>query len=275
MTQTTLRTIVVILSLAILPSVGAQQPSDSLPQTQSVATKDPTALAIVARALSIAGGENWTKVHDYQLTATAKLWTFTPRAWPILISGRSTGEYRLEVDGDGPSGTRVEIINGTRGQYSGAKAAAQSMHQYNALSAPIYFPLPYLAEIVASPHIVISSRGTTTLNGHSVYQVDANAVFSTQTSGQRSYLDHFTLRSLFFDSGTGLLVRISDYIYSTKYASSRQPRTIDFSDYQTEHNLTFPHVIEEHVGLRSLNKIEVQSIVLNSGMPDSSFAFQY
>jgi hypothetical protein len=275
MTKGMLCKMLVVVSLTIPLSVKAQASTSAQPGTTSSAIKDPAALAIVARGLSAAGGDKWANVRDFQIVAQTTLWNFAPHDWPILISGRRTGEYRVELNGNGPNSNFVEIRKGAIGQRISNKAVAQTRHQYNTVSDPIYFPLPFLAEIVSSSQIAISSKGTVSLNGRNVDQVDVNSVYPTQTTGQHSYLDRFTHRSLFFDSGTGVLVRISDYLYSDIYASSRLPRSIDFSDYQTEQNLTFPHLIEEHVGLRPFNTIEVRSIVLNSGIPNSSFVFQH
>lgn len=254
---------------------GMSQPvTNSQTQTGGSAQKDPAAVAFIQQSLHASGADAWSNVRDYEITATATQWAFVSRQWPMIICGRSGGGYRVEVDGDAATGSLVEISDGLHGQLTGSKSSGQALPEHYIVSLPIYFPIPFLADLVSNPQVSIVDKGLVTVDGGTARQIDVSKHFAQPNNSHDSYLDHSTQRSLFFDPNTGFLLRISDYLYSARYPSSKLSRVTVFTDYRTDQGITFPHVVEERVEPRVYRAIEVKSIQLNPGLPAAAFALQ-
>jgi hypothetical protein len=274
MNRWVIHSLLVFSILIFAVHLDAQSEQSNQLQSSTAVRRDPAALAIVAHALDISGGVVWSNVRNYSISATTIQWDFAPNSWSVLIVGEQAGGHRFELHG-GEGTARVELRNGAQGQFVVGNSGPQVMPGFIAVSAPIYFPLPYLAQIVSDPHVAVSSKGTVSLDGRSVLQIDVSTVFPTPANADASRLNHFTQRNLFFDVDSGVLLRISDYFYSPKNALSKISRNTDYQDYRTENGLTFPHLINEQLGSRMFASLTVQSIQLNSDLSASAFSFQH
>jgi hypothetical protein len=258
--------------VATFPFVIYAQNSPTIPsQANSSAHKDSTALSIVSRSLTAVGGSEWAHVSDFQLNASATTWNGKSQSLTVTISGRNTGEYRFSLDGQSSDLKYVATRKDDRGQYAKGDAAVQPLPPQIALSDGIYFPLPLLFDAVTNPQIDLSYKGTRLVSGIATYMVELTQIFPKQEPNSQSHFDHFTKRILYFDSTTGFLIRISYYVYSDKNANSKLARAIDFSAYAAQQGFLCPGEIREYQGPQLLNIIHLQSLVLNTGLPDDHF----
>jgi len=260
------------LTLAVFLSVpfccGAQAIKAEIQRQNSVA-KDPRAQDLISRALS-ASGAGWSQVKDFQVTAITSRWDGHDETHKLIISGDSDGKRRFEADPDKNEIRYVEIQNGALNKYSKHNEVPKSTPTQSSLSAPDYFPLPYLYSVLADPQMELRYKGTSKLEDQVVQEVEVTRIFPSKDTSV-SFFNHFTTRTLSFDPQTGLLLRISYRAYSNKNATVSLQRSLEYGDYKADHGLLFPHLIKQYQGPVFLDSLSITGLALNIGVPDQLF----
>ena len=248
----------------------AQVTSSTASQPPPTANRDPRALAVISRSIQATGISGSQSLQDFQVTAKTSTWNTNKLSLDITISGRIGGPYRFELTGSNPDRHYVSTTNNGAGQHQQAAEGVQRVPPQLALSDAIYFPLPYLVEAASRQDVSLTYKGSSTLNGLLVDEVEVGQVFPS-VSGHTSHLDHFTERTLAFDSTNGLLLQISYQLYSEKNAASSLKRTISYAGYSKLQSVQCPRHIVEYQGSAVVNTIDIQTLTLNPHLPESNF----
>jgi hypothetical protein len=259
--------VLTLLLLAPLSSIG--QAIEAKIQPPSPVSKDQKAKDLIVRALA-ASGADWSKVTDFQVTASTSRWHGIDQTHTLTISGRPSGEYRLEVEPNQSERKYVEIQSGSLRTYSRGTDTPKKAPPQSSLSESIYFPLPYLYSILSDPQVELVYKGTSKLDDRVVEDIEVTKIYPSKDVSA-SYFNQFTKRKLSFDAQTGVLSNISYRAYTTKNALVSLPRSIEYRDYRMEQGIAFPHLIKQYQGSGLLESLSVTGIALNAGLPSELF----
>lgn len=239
--------------------------SPALCQTSTVPTRDPQAVAVVQKALSAMG----TIPTDSTATGSVQIVEgSTSEAGTIQIETLGTSSTNETISL--PSGQRIIIYS-----YGEAKETAMG----NAVTSPLEtvvtdqcadFPLPLLSSLYASADVAIHYIGAETLNGESVQHVEMWNTFATKPRILQK-LAAYSMRDVWFDSSTGLPVKIA---YSRRTGGGAMPAIpveVYFSSWKPVNGGLYPFQINKSYDGTPWQTITINSVAFNTGLTADQF----
>ena len=238
---------------------------------QTVAARDPQAVALVGQALSaLTGG---TQVNNVILQASATFIAGSDQEMgPATLEAKGNGESRIVLNLTG--GTRQEVRNGPAGAWIGADGVAHAMALHNCWTdASWFFPLLSLAAALNDPTIGMAYLGQETLNGEAVQRLQLWRVLPSQsgTAAALALIQQLSTVDLYLDAASYLPVALGFNGHPDNDPGLKIPVGIQFSNYQNVNGVQIPYRIQKCLqGTLTLDVI-VANALTNSDIPDSEF----
>jgi hypothetical protein len=251
------------------PRRAPQQSSAT--QTGTTPERDPQAIAILNQCLGAVGGASATaSIQDFTGSGSITyFWAGQQVSGPATVKGRGTGEFRL--DATLSAGTRswaVSPMDGSIKDTDGTVTPIPAIQSRNlgALS------LPQLKVAMALNNSAFSIRygGLTDVDGHKVYLVQLQQVFSTAYD-PNGFLGHLTAMDVLLDATSYQIVLIRDIVNPPNHPTEDVVHEIEFSDYRLTAGFFAPFSITESVNGQRTWALQITAISLNTGLTDADF----
>lgn len=131
------------------------------------------------------------------------------------------------------------------------------------------FPLPFLLSVLNNTDSAYQYIGQETLNGESVQHVKTWDTFASNSHLQQ--LAPFSTRDIWFDSTSGLPVKIAYVRQAGEGNVPKFPVELLFSTYTTVNGVQFPFQIHKSYNGTPWETISIQSVSFNTGLTDANF----
>lgn len=250
----------VLLSLLFVGDLSAQQ------TLQQVAPRDPQAIAILQKSVSVMGG---VVPADSVATGTVEIIagsSFEKGTVRILTRGRDQSVEQIQT----PEGLRAEVFSrGLGSEKQGAVGVERSL-EWAATSRSFVFPLPLIADDLNSVDTAYQYLGLETLNGLAVHHVRTWRAFASKP--KLKHLEEFTVRDLWLDTASGLPLKFACVRRAARGAEPGFPLEVFYSDYRNVGGLLYPHRIEKHLNGTPWTTILIQTVAFNIGLADAEFS---
>jgi hypothetical protein len=256
-----------LLSILLLNiPVWAQQAQTATtsPQTAtkpSPAPKDPQAVSVVTKALTVAGGiPAITAIEDY--TASGTITYHMAQDVQGTVTIRGSGVFQLRIDASLPTGMRSESMTGS-GTVTAYHGSVRSLLSQPPMDPGRYvLPCLELGAALNNPDYSLSYKGVIEVESHFVHDVQLEYVLPVVDP--TSLFHEYHTIDVFIDSSTFQVVMMQDVV------PEHAIRRMRYSDYRTVHGVQVPFSISEDVrGPTWL--IHLDQINFNSGLQDSDF----
>ena len=248
-------------SMTPVPPPGwVYSPPDLLP----AAVRDPQALDVVQKALTAMGGPAIAVIQDCTVQAQSDAVPGSPTASGTMTWKMAGAEIR--IDAPTPSGTAsVMTGHGKPGMINGASTALQS-YVTQALFVPVAIA-PVLAQELANPKMSLRFKDNETLGTVSVAVI--------MTALETDYPDNVvTPQTWYFDTSTGLPVRIEFRAPDIHQPTNFIPTAVDLSNFQLVSGVAYPFKVVSSVDGQTQVIFIVQSVIVNSGIAPGTFDAQ-
>ena len=232
-------------------------PPDLLPD----AVRDPQALDVVQKAITVMGGPAVAAVQDCTIQAQSDALPGTPATSGTMTWKLAGSEFR--IDAPIPNGTAsVMTGHGKPGMINGAATALQS-YVTEAMFVPVAIA-PVLAQELANPKMSLRFKDNETLGTVSVAVVT--------TALETDYPDNVvTPQTWYFDTSTGLPVRVEFRAPDIHDPLNFIPTAVDLSNFQLISGVAYPFKVVSSVDSQTQVVFIVQSVVVDSGIAPSTF----
>lgn len=243
------------------------------PQTASQpVTSNPQAVSLANQALAALVGA--TQVSDITLTGTA-----TRTAGSDVETGnitlRALGYGNARLDLSSSSGTRSEvrnIANGPGGFWVGPGGVSHTMAYHNCMTdAAWFFPALSVLSQLSNPDFVVTYVGPETRAGVNVYHIQIWMEVTSDTSG---ILLRLSTEDVYLSASSYLPVALVFNTHPDDDALTNIRSEVDFSNYQQVNGVEIPFRIQMLLNGGLFLDTTVESVVLNSGLPQSDFTAQ-
>jgi hypothetical protein len=246
-------------------------------QTTSPATTQPQASTLLAQSAAALMGS--ATVTDVTLTGNARrIAGSDDESGTASLKAMAAGESRMDLTLSG--GVRSEIRtfdpnNNPIGAWSGVDGIQHAIAYHNLLTdSSWFFPALTLNRLASSAGIVGTYVGQETINGQSVLHISFSQSPAGLTGKAAVFQQHLSQMELFLNPATLLPVALSFTTHPDSNALLDIPVQIQFSDYQNITGVQIPFHVQKFLNYSLSLDLQVQSAVLNSGLPSSSFGLQ-
>jgi hypothetical protein len=233
----------------------------SPPDLLTAAVRDAQALDVVRKALTAMGGPAISAIQDCTVQAQSDAAPGAQAMSGTMTWKMAGAEFR--IDGPGPNGTAsVMTGHGKPGMINGVATALQP-YVIQALFVPVAIA-PVLAQELANSKMSLRFKDNETLGTTSVTVVT--------TALETDYPDNVvTPQTWYFDTSTGLPVRIDFRSPDTRNPNNFSSSAVDLSNYKAVSGVAYPFTVVSSVDGRTQIVFTVQSVVVNSGIPSTQF----
>jgi hypothetical protein len=235
-------------------------------RSQQAVIQNSQAVALLQSTLAAMGG---SVPGDSVATGTVSV---------TLGSLSETGTVRISTRGidesmeqfTTPSRQRTVIFSkGLGNENIGSKVQTLHMERSVTSQSPL-FPLPIVSGLLSNPDVSLQYVGVESLNNASVLHVRAWNTFASKPTWQN--LAPFTNTDIWLDASSKLIVKIS-FLQQDKGGNATQgiPIDVHYSDYQNASGILYPMSIDESLNGTPWMQIQIDSVVLNTGLTDANF----
>lgn len=255
---------VTLLLLAFTPLAQAQTSQATQPITP---VRDPQAVAVVQNAIGAMGGALGGQLQNAQVQGT-----LAPAAGLTVPSGRftwtddfsgATYEFRHEVEA--PDSTRVVVSgHGSPAFQKGSTSVRALRSHITYTTLPYYIPIVVLARALADSRYSVRFVGQASVSGRPAAEVSLKVdagVLENALSEQK----------WFFDSATGLPLRVEYRLPSTVYELQSIPAVMELSDYRMVGGVTVPFTITSYEDGAAVATATISSVAFNVAVASSDF----
>jgi hypothetical protein len=245
-----------LATLLLVGPIAAQQAQDVQ------RGRDPDALIVLQRAVSVMGGVAISQVRDCVASGVIEA---APKSW--LTSGSfvwkdSGAEFRYE---NPSSSGRTTLVSG-RGRP--AVLRADSFKRYNAHVSEAKIP-PHLAALVlykalSDERYKVAFLGEEVLNGTRVLRIQTSLDKDEVSAGT-------TVQEWLLDAASGLPLRVEYRLPSNQNALEYLPAAFEFSNFQYVSGVAVPARIAFYHGGQYSGVAVLTSVVFNVGISSSEF----
>jgi hypothetical protein len=223
--------------------------------------------------------EGNTSISDVSLTGSVRRVAGSDdESGSATLKALSSGAARADLSLS--SGTRSELqslsaASGTpTGNWSGPDGIAHPIAFQNLLSEPAwFFPAFAISRRLAAGYVA-TNVGIESIDGNSVDHISVCQSSSLPTSVGIPSIQHLTQVEFFLDPATLLPLAISFNTHPDDNVLLDIPVEIRFSDYKLINGVQVPfHIQKFFSGSLSLD-VQVQNVVINSGLSASEFTIQ-
>lgn len=257
---------VFILCFQVGPVSAQQSPGTAAPQPQAT-----TLLAQSAAALSGAA------VSDVTLTGTAEsIVGSDDETGSVSLKAMMSGQSRMDLSL--PSGNRSEVrsvdaMNSLAGSWTGPDGVEHPISYHNLLTdSSWFFPALTMKRLAAVSGLVATFVGQETLNGQSVLHVSFVQPPMSAAGANTAIVQHLTQMDAYLDPTTFLPVALSFAVHPDGNELLDIPVQILFANYQSVNGVQTPFRVQKILNGTLVLDIQVQSVLLNSGLSTSAFA---
>jgi hypothetical protein len=231
--------------------------------------RDPQALTLVASSLKALTGS--VTVNDVIVQATAAYVAGSDEesgTATLTASGNQQSLVQLNLSG----GARQEIRNGPAGAWSGPDGTAHSMAIHNCWTdASWFFPALTLEAVAADPQTAVSYLGTDSSKGRPLLHLQVTRVLPGQVADVTALILRLSTMDIYFDPQSFLPLVIDFNTHPDTDANTNIPVEIQFGNFQNSNGALVPFHIQKFLQRTLLLDLTVSSVVLNSGVPESTF----
>jgi hypothetical protein len=257
-------------------SLAAQEPNATQSGSTTTAQapeRDPQALAVLTRALNAAGGASAIGgIKDFTAAGTITYyWAGKETQGPVTLRGLGADAFRL--DASLLEGARAVTVDRGAGSVKEINQDTASTISYSqALSVnSMTFPQLLIAEALGDNAFSISYEGTSTVDGHSVYEIRLQHILGLQADPDGS-LTNASTRELSVDATSYLVVETRSTLQIPRTATNVLVQ-MDFSAYGPANGVVLPFTITQSIGGQTGSVTNLNSIQLNTGLTDANFQF--
>lgn len=240
---------------------------------QQTVQRDASAIQFLAQAVQAAGGQSpLAAIQDFTAlgTITQSSGVSSPQEGQVTI--KALGLLQFRMDSAVPQGISSLIINNGRGEFIFPNGAKSDISYANVANMDaLTLPAKKIAFALSSSSIAVLDMGLVQLRGIQVRQIRIQQTFPTDPTGVFSKL---ATQDFFFDPNTALILETQDYLQPDNAASSVPVlHVVDFAQYQTASGLVVPLSIAETVNGQMTWRVQLSSIVFDTGLSESDFEF--
>jgi hypothetical protein len=260
------RIVVLSLCFGLVFQAAAQSQT-----TGQAPTRDPQAIAILAKSLAASGGASiLSGVHDYTaIGSITYFWAGEEVRGTVTLKGRGSGQFRLEATIAGE--VRSWATNNGTGFVKELNGSVRSIPYQNSVNfGNLAFPVVHLAAALQDPSTSISYIGLEERSGQQVQHVRIQKIFTIDFD-PRGDFSKLTVRDFYFDPGTFLVLSILDTTHPDTSITINLPHEIRFSNYQTLNGTVIPFSLSEISGGQRTYSIQLDQVSFNAGLQDVDF----
>lgn len=247
--------LVVLLSLSLSSSVGAQQPPP----------RDSQALLILQQSLAAMGG---VAPSDSVATGNVEI---------VAGSKRENGTIRILARGLDQTAETIQTSDGSRAViYSRGRAneiegtAVKSLQLELVVTSPCPdFPLPLLAAVLNNADAAAQYLGLETLNGVAVHHIRLWNTFSSRPGLQK--LADFSVKDLWVDAASGLPRKVSFDRRAARGSAGHIPVEILYSYYRNVGGVFYPFLVNKSLNGTPWATITIVNVAFNTGLTEADF----
>jgi hypothetical protein len=234
----------------------------------------PQAVAILTQALNAAGGTfGLSSIQDFTATGTITyFWAGDQVQGPATI--RARGFYQFRLDAGLPAGMRTEVINRGAGQLkeSDGKLTSLPMHMTVNLGI-VNVPYLSLAAALGDPLTTTLYVGLVDLAGRPAHQIRTQRHFASGADPQ-GVVSSLTVTDYFVDTGTNLLLKVSDMTHPEETLTRSYPHDMEFENYTQTNGANIPMLVREKIDGQTVWELHLNAVAFNGGLTDLDFAIQ-
>lgn len=242
-------------------------------QTSSTsAVRDPNAVTLLTEAVAAAGGLSAvTGIKDFTGAGSITyFWAGNQVSGSVTVRGLGSW-FRL--DAQLPEGMRSWLVTDTQGSIREFDGTTKPIEYADAVSfGSLAFPCARIAAALSDSSFSVSVTGTTIINGR---QADIIQIQPTFSSGDDpgGTIARLNTRSYVIDAQTFALMAVRDTLYSDDGRERPVPHELLFSNFTQMNGVTVPLAIEEKIDGQPTWTVQLSSMIVNSGIGASVFAF--
>jgi hypothetical protein len=228
-------------------------------QTTTSVARDPQAITVLSQVLVSAGGTTAiSAITDYTASGTIT-YTHSPNVQEnVTISGRGPAELRIDTPSS--AGARSYLINGPQNSTQPATGKVDVRNiEAPMMAGNVAAPYRELAAVFGNSQFSLSYVGLVQSNGHSLHDIRAQRALPGP-------LRTYHTVDFFIDSATLQLAITQDTL-----PQDATPRTIRYSDFRSVGGVLVPFSIDEEIGGEPFAAIQLNQVMFNNGLPDSTF----
>jgi hypothetical protein len=244
--------------------VAAQVSSSS----QSAPQRDQQAIAAIQQAITALGGSANGQVKNAVVQGTILITSETPNqsatfVWKDDLSGNQPA-YRREFQQGSSTGV---LVSGNGSPTSTQDGKTESVPgQISLTYVAFHLPGVALAAELSNPNYDLKYLGTGEVNGSPAIKVQ------TSVSRSKSVIAAILSEQVwYFDSASGLPVRLEYRITSDKHIGSPRTASVDYANYRQFAGILVPVQMIEHGISGEQDTLSVTSVSLNGGVSPSDF----
>jgi hypothetical protein len=262
-----------IVLLFGVPVWAQETQSTTTPQPDQSATnpppaqKDPQAVTVVGQALAAVGGTSLLmSLNDYIASGTVIYHQDQDVQGTVNLSGLGLGEFREEASL--PTGVRsFSIARGHAAMKEGGTTRPLNFkYQIPLITSSVLIPCWQLAAALNNPMFGLSYKGTTQIDGYSVYDIRIQLMPPGPPDPNGVIAEYFGAD--FFIDTTTLQVRMTQDVVIRHFV-----RKIRYSNYTATNGLLIPFSIDEEINGQPSQSIHLGLIAFNTGLQESDIAF--
>lgn len=234
-------------------------------QTSTPVPRDASAISLIQKSVA-----TMTSAIPTDSTATGSI---------TLVEGSSTENGTIQFLTHGTVETAEQIIlpndqrlviysSGDAKEVRGGQTTTPPL-EASATDQYVDFPLPFLVSVLNNPDSAFQYIGQESLNGESVQHVKAWNTFASNVHLQQ--LASFSTRDIWFDSTSGLPVKIAYVRQAGEGNVPKFPVEVLFADYAKVNGVQVPFQIKKSYNGTPWETITIQSIAFNTGLMDADF----
>jgi hypothetical protein len=251
----------VLLSFALVAPISPPEQSPA----QATVPRDAQAVAILQQAITAMG----TVPSDSTATGTVAITegsTSQTGTIQVLTLGTNATSETITL----PTDQRIVVYsNGDAKETSGGQSANPTL-QLIVTDQCADFPLPFLSSLLANADESLHYVGQETLGGESVQHLQTWNTFASKPAILQP-LSPFSTRDLWFDSTSGLLVKMAYTRRAGGGAVPGAPVTISYGNYQNVSGVLYPFQINKSFNGTPWQTITIQNVSLNTGLTSAQF----
>lgn len=252
--------------------------AQTLAQQTDAPTRDPAAVALLAKSLGVMTGGQ--AVSDVTLQGTARrIAGSDDETGTAVLKALATGEAR--VDYSVASGSRSEVratsTGGSAGQWVGPDGTPHAVPQHNLMTDPTwFFPAFTLGRLVSSTNYVLSYVGREIRNGQAVEHLTACTLIegADAPADWKATIQHLSQMDIYLDSSTLLPAALTFNLHPDNDSTVDIPIEVRFSDYRSIAGAQMPFHIQKFLNNGLVLDLEFRTASVNTGLELSAFSAQ-
>lgn len=236
---------------------------------QTVATKDPQAVAVAQQSISAMGGTTFP-IQDCVVSGTLQY--VTPKGTvtlPIVIKSKGTTQVRTEVQW--PQGTRVRILNGGQGAILKSDGTVVWLLTNNTIAERAsHIPVLSLLADAGSTSMEVLNSGTGAVSGRPTNIISISYVPTSDSKWAKFYRST-TLTLFHIDTTSGTIAKTEYLSFAENDTNLSQKVETYFSDYRNTSGVLVPYQQTTYTDGTLSSTLTFSSVAFNVGISDSEF----